>query len=217
MTRKRVINKSTTFNEINKKIDKERERMQSDIDSFNLVEHAGGSINNLPVKTKAFGSWLDAHRVNNPFIGKHVTSAPEEYTEEIKLNDDEVLDEEATETFLTQANVGLTAFDPNSTFGDEVEYLGDALKGDSTHDAKFIDLSIIENMTKKYLALAESEIEFEAIRAMKAYHGDNSYKSDLNISNIIEESKILFIEQKKQDIVNAEPLKLSSTNKNVTI
>lgn len=214
MTRKKVINKREAFATINKEIEHERQTIQSDIDSFDIVEHAGGSINNLIVKTPEFGTWLAAHRANNPFIGKHVTAAPEEYTEEIKLNDDEVLDEAATQEFLTQANKGIEDFDPNSTFGGKVEDHGEALKGDGNHDKKFIDLSIIENITKNYLALPEAEIEIEANRAIQAYHGDNSYETSINVSNIIEESKILFIEQKKQEESKAEQLKIATIKNN---
>jgi hypothetical protein len=211
MARKKVIKKGEAFASINKEIEIERQSVQTDVDKFDIVEHAGGSINNLPVKTKEFGSWLDAHRANNPFIGKHVTAAPEEYTEEVKLNDDEVLDEAAASEFMNQANLGAADFNPNSSYGDEVEDYGEALKGDNEHDKKFIDLSIIENMTKRYLSLPESKIVDEANRAMKAYHGDNSYETSINISNIIEESKVLFIEQKKQEQANAEQLKIAST------
>lgn len=217
MARKKIINNSKLINSIdliNKKIEAERQSSQDEIDSFDIVKHAGGSINNLPVKTKEFGSWLAAHQSTNPFIGKHVTSAPEEYTEAIKLNDDEVLDEADTQEFINQSTLGAAEFDPNSSFGDEADDYKKAFKGDDTHDNKFIDLNIIENMTKKYLSLSGSMIEDKANIAMQTYHDDKFYETPINVSNIIKESKILFIEQKKQQNSNTAPLKLTSTKFN---
>lgn len=211
MIRKRVIRKSTEFNDINKKHNDDQQKIVISDSSFDIVQHAGGSINNLTVKTKEFNTWLDAHRVNNPFIGKHVTYAPEEYTSEIRLNDDTVLDDESLRIFTEADSLGMEKFDPNSTFGLQVEEVGDSLKGDNTHESKFIDLSIVENVTKKYLLLSDSDIELESIRIMKQYHSDDAYVSDIDIDSITKETKLTLIEYKPECDVNREQLRIQAT------
>lgn len=208
MPRKKVIRPS----EQDKKTQdtyKEEKLKHEDVGSVNLVAYAGGSINNLPVKSKAFNTWLDAHRSNNPFIGKHVTAAPEEYTEEVRLDDDETLSPEEAEAFLNNENIGLQEFDPNSKFGAEAEELGEALIGDDKHDARFIDITIAENITNKLLGQPIDEIEKEANKAMQSYHGDVHYTTEIDVSKIIETSTVRLIEQRKAAEEHQEQLKIT--------
>lgn len=213
MPRKKVIKRPESFDKIKDSFEEEKNKA-NEVVSVDLVKHAGGSINNLPVKTKAFGSWLEAHRSTNPFIGKHVTAAPEEFTEEVKLDDEEVLDDASAAAILAQASAGAGEFDPNSTFGEQAEDLGESLRDDGNHEKKFIDLTIAENTTRKYLALPEHKIEEEAKRAMKAYHDDNDYEPEINVSAIVEESKVLFLEQKKEEKEKREQLKIARMKDN---
>lgn len=194
MPRKKVIRKSTEMEKIKDKIEAER---SGHSDSINLVEHAGGSIDNLPVKTKAFNTWLDAHRANNPFIGKHVTSAHEEYTEEVRLGDDEEMSQEEMNAFLDDQEIGLGGFDPNSNYGAEAEEHGEALIGDGKHDTRFIDITIAENITNKLLGKSVEDIEKASIKAMRDYHSDDEYKPEIDLSKVIEESSTRLIEQSK--------------------
>jgi hypothetical protein len=208
MPRKQVIRPSEQDKKTQDTYNEERLKHE-DVGSVDLVAYAGGSINNLPVKSKAFNTWLDAHRSNNPFIGKHVTAAPEEYTEEVRLNDDETLSPEETEAFLNNDDIGLQTFDPNSKFGGEAEELGEALIGDDKHDVRFIDITIAENITNKLLGRPIEEIEKEATKAMQSYYGDAHYTTDIDVSKIIETSTVRLIEQQKAAGEHPEQLKLT--------
>jgi len=208
MPRKKVIRP----NEQDKKTHdtyKEEKLNYEDTGSVDLVAYAGGSINNLPVKSKAFNTWLDAHRSNNPFIGKHVTAAPEEYTEEVRINDDETLTPEETVMFLNNEDIGMQGFDPNSNFGGEAEELGEALIGDDKHDSRFIDITIAESITIKLIGRPVEEIEKDATKAIQSYHGDAHYETQIDVSKIVETSSICLIAQRKASEKNQETLKIT--------
>lgn len=194
MARKKVIPKRDIIEKVRQDIAKEQESHEAPA-TLDLVKHAGGSINNLPVKTEEFKQWLDDHQKINPFIGKHAHYSQEDSAEEVQLDDREELTGKKAAKCLRLAEEGSKEFDPNSSFGEKAKSLGAALKGDDNHDKKFIDITIAENMTHKLLNRPEEEIVEEAKKAMKIYHDDDKYETPINVSRIVEESKILFIEE----------------------
>ena len=203
MARKKVISKKDSYQKIKEAVSKQNKQITDSITGTALAERAGGSINNLPVKTKEFKGWLEAHQSTNPFIGKHVTAAPEYFTEEKKISED-IVDANDCNLNINGVNVNPLSdnnvkFDPSDDSGPKVEDLGGALKGDDKHDKKFIDISIIENTTKRLLTSESSDIIDEAKNALKSYHSDPQYDTEMNIEKIIEEHKVMLLTNQNND------------------
>lgn len=194
MARKTIIPKKDIL--ANATVEIAKERLNHTIPpSVDLVKYAGGSINNLPVKTEEFKTWLQSHQERNPFIGKHAHYSAEDSADEVQLDDREELVGSKANKYIKIAEEGAKVFDPTSMFGAKVEKLGPSLKNDNDHDMKFIDITIVENMTLKLLDRSEDDIISEAKNAIKTYHNDETYETPINVARIVDESKILFIEK----------------------
>lgn len=159
-----------------------------------LIERAGGSISNLPVKTKEFSEWLETQRDRNPLIGReYIESAPEYNSEQIKIGDEkEIYGDDANDLITKEEN---KAHDVEASQSMLSERLGKALKGDDSHDVKFIDMAIIENTTSKLLTSDLDSIILQANEDLKKYHNDNSYETEINTSEVVEQAHILLIEE----------------------
>lgn len=194
MPRKIVISKKDRYNDIQNVL--KQERGEENITTTALVERAGGSISNLPVQTKEFKQWLQTHQAVNPFIGKHVEAAPEYFVEEKKLNE-EVLNITQVDPSVLNTPTSTDAYNPDLDNSELVDDSMEALKNND-HDKKFIDIAIIENVTKLMLTSSSEQIKTHAEEALRVYHKDDAYATKISMDNIIENSKILFIEQQKE-------------------
>jgi hypothetical protein len=193
MPRKTVISRKDSIDKIKSKIDIDTE---SSINiTHELVTTSGGSIDNLPVKTEAFKNWLQEHRDHNPLIGKHVTSAPEETVIEEKVGEEEIIEGSEADAILRSTDDGIEEFNPNSEFGPSLEETGDSIRdGSDNHDKNFIDVTIAENITKKIAFESEEEIEATVISEIKKHHGDDEYEPIVDLTGIIERTKLITIE-----------------------
>lgn len=191
MPRKIIISKKNTYETIQNVLKKERG--EDNITTTALVERAGGSISNLPVQTEEFKQWLQTHQSTNPFIGKHVSAAPEYFVEEKKLNE-EVVNINQVDPSVLNAPSSNDAYNPDADTSEMVDETREALKND-THDKKFIDIAIIENVTKLMLTAPLDKIKEHAEEAMRVYHKKDDYATEIVMDDVIENSKVLFIEQ----------------------
>lgn len=193
MTRKIIIN--------NKDIQlKYREELNSipvesmELSHNALIERAGGSISNLPVKTKEFADWIEDQQKNrNPLIGKqYITSASEYNTEQFKLGDDiELKGNSAIDLIKTEEG---KAFDVDASQEIMNSNIGES---DDNHDTKFIDMVIIENATQKLLTTDIESVLINANDELKKYHNNNEYQTEINALDVIEQTQLLMIEEQK--------------------
>jgi len=186
MARKKRASQKEKFLKIQDEVKKQKDESQKNLPS--ITRDSGGSIDKLPVQTKAFNNWLTEHQNINPFIGKHVTSAPEYNTDQRELDSEEV---EATDDMLK--GFDSTAYNPNDKDGLHEEDLSNAPKINRESHTKFIDINIIENETRLLTSKTNEEIESLVIDKMKSYHDDENYETEIEINKIIEHTKILMI------------------------
>jgi hypothetical protein len=187
MARKQRPSRKEQFDKIRESVDKQRQEAEDKLPA--IAKDSGGSIDKLPVKTKAFNKWLTEHQDANPFIGKHVTSAPEYNVSQNELEQEEV---EATPELLKSFET--TAFNPESDDGLVEEDLGEAPKVNNESDKKFIDITITENATRRLSDKTNEEIQEHAINSMRSYHDDSEYTPEVNLEPIIEHAKVLLLE-----------------------
>lgn len=154
---------------------------------------AGGSINNLPVNTPEFKNWLELHRERNPFIGKHVTAAPEYNVEQMDLGTSSDEDNKANEELLQKINDNVIAFNIDE------EEVGVAPKVDEGKDKMFIDMLLVENAAKRLVNKSTEEIQEHAVSMMRSYHNDPNYNTGLDLGAVVEQSKVLAIANKTND------------------
>lgn len=193
MTRKTILSKKETYAKY-QEVMKEHLNEPMELSHNALVERAGGSISNLPVKTKEFADWLQDQRERNPLIGRdYIEAAPEYNSEQIKMNDEkELYGSDATELVDKEES---KAFDVEASQSMLSDRLGAALIGDDSHDTKFIDMAIISNATKQLLTSDVDSITTHATDELKKYHGDANYQTDINVTDVIEQEQILLIEE----------------------
>lgn len=188
MARKKRPSRKEQFTKIRESVDKQRQEAEEKLPA--IVKDSGGSIDKLPVKTKAFSKWLSEHQDANPFIGKHVTSASEYNVSQTELDKVEV---EATPELLK--SLENTKFNPESNDGLTEEYLGEAPKVHNDSDKKFIDITLIENATRRLSGKPNEEIKEHAINSMRSYHDNSDYTPEVNLEPIIEHTKVLLLEK----------------------
>lgn len=186
MARKKRASQKEKFLKIQAEVEKQKEEAENNLPS--ITRESGGSIDKLPVQTKAFNNWLTEHQNINPFIGKHVTSAPEYNTEQKELDSEEF---EATDDMLK--GFEYTTYDPNDESGLQEEDLSNAPKVERDSHTKFIDINIIENETRLLAGKPNEEIESHVINKMKSYHDDENYQTEIEVNRIIEHTKTLMI------------------------
>lgn len=186
MARKKRPSQKEKFIKAHTEIEKQKEDAEKNLPS--ITRDSGGSIDKLPVQTKAFNNWLTEHQNINPFIGKHVTSAPEFNTEQKELDSEEI---EATDEMIKDFQD--SEYNPNAEGGLQEEDLSNAPKVDRDSHTKFIDINIIENETRLLPGKTTEEIESHVIEKMKSYHDDENYESDIKIEEVIEHTKTLMI------------------------
>jgi hypothetical protein len=179
-----------------------------------ITRDTGGSIGNLPIKTKAFKNWLDNIRENiNPLIGKkYLTAAPEFSTGDKLMDDMEVsdlsgsMDDALTNQAKDFNGDDLESFyifnDNNDTDPDAPPQV--APKDDMGSEEKFIDINIIENAVREAFADIDGAFDEEVVQnkaedKLKDYHEDKEYTTKVNLPNIISNYKQNLIERKKEE------------------
>ena len=195
MPRKQVISKKATYQHY-----KETVLIDDDVDltPTQLVEYAGGSISNLPVKTQEFKDWLTEQQKINPLVGKkHVEPAPEYYTDQIKMKDDKFVDSIEAEKIIEKATN--TTFNPNDNSGEQVDTVIKGITGDD-HDLRFIDMAIVENITKEMINSPKEDIIEKSNAEIKKYHNNDAYESEINIKDVIEQTEFLILEEIKEKL-----------------
>jgi len=194
MARKIRESRKEQFAKIQEEVDVQKKEAEAQLPA--ITRDSGGSIDKLPTKTKAFNKWLTAHQDANPFIGKHVTSAPEFNVEQHEIENEEV---DATPEMLKSMED--SEYNPDATGGLQEEDLGEAPKIDKGSDKKFMDITITENATRRLIGKSNEEIQDYAINTMKSYHEDSDYAPEIELDSVIENAKILILEagpQKKK-------------------
>ena len=188
--RKQTVSKREEYQKLKEVVAKQELEVQS---ANMVVYESGGSINNLPVDTPAFHKWLDTHRDRNPFIGKHVTAAPEHNVEQMDLGAITEKDGLETQEMLDKIKNDIPAFNL-----DEDE-LGQAPKADQGQDKLFIDILLVENSAKRLINKSSEEIKEHAVNMMRSYHSDPNYNTGLDLEAVVEQSKVLAIANKTND------------------
>ena len=159
-----------------------------------IVQDSGGSINNLPVKTPEFQQWLQLHRDANPFIGRHVTSAPEYNVSQTDLGLSETKESENEHAELLhkiENYISITGLEESLIDGTE------APKANANQDKKFIDILLVESAAKRLLTQGNDEIKEHSISLMRSYHNQSDYTTEIDLDMIVERSKLIAIESKK--------------------
>lgn len=188
MARKKRPSQKELFSKIQKEVDGQKKEAEENLPA--IARDSGGSIDKLPVKTKAFSKWLTDHQSTNPFIGKHVTAAPEFNVEQKDI--EEVEEIEATPEML-KGFENLT-FNPEDDGGLQEEDLGEAPKVNNDSDKKFIDITITENSTKRLSDKSNEEIKEYALNTMRSYHNNEDYETKIEMNSVIENTKVLLLE-----------------------
>jgi len=194
MPRKIRKRKKEDISKIRESVKKEKESIENALPS--IVKDTGGSISNLPVKTKEYKNWLTDIRKNiNPLIGKsYLTSAPE-FDSEDKLVDDQKV-EDTTPELAKVLSQGAGKFDLEKDFSPEVKELGKGPKaGVDEKIEKFMDQTIVENTTKKFSTREDDQIREHAESQIKTYHDDPTYETDIDIDEVISTYKNMLVIQ----------------------
>lgn len=202
MTRERLIRKKEDVNKIRKYIH-EVNNPTKNVPS--IVDKSYGSIGEVKTKSLYFKLWVKGKHVGNSLIGSgNVQSAPEYSTDSV-LVDQHV--GEMTDDIQQNLEKGASAYDKDNidtVDTTQLEDLGISPKLDLGKDKKFIDLSIIENTTKRLIGKTLEEVEENCKLQMKAFHDDPNYETDMNMANIIStyKNKLIATGQDKKLISN---------------
>lgn len=187
MARKMRKSQKENFAKIKEVVDTQKSEFEAKLPA--IARDSGGSLDKLPVKTKAFQQWLTEHQYSNPFIGKHVTSAPEYGTKQKDLESEVV---EVTPELLK--SMEYAEFDSTSDDGLKEEDLGEAPKVNDDVDKKFIDITITENATRRLSERTNEEIEEHAINTMRSYHDNPDYETRIELNSVIDNAKSILLE-----------------------
>jgi len=211
----RVKRKREEVQKVKDSIQEEREEIAKSLPP--IVRDTGGSIAGLGNKQPHFKKWVaKLQKEVNPLIGKdYIRSADEYNTDQQMVGDASV--EEMTPEMMEMINQGKDEFqsnvlnpDHNSTVRDFLNDEDDAatttvdtaeaLK-DGADDAEmdFIDITIVENLTKELNDQITEDIEKEAKEKLKEYHQNKDYEANIDIPEVIENYKFLLIEQTKKN------------------
>ena len=170
-----------------------------------IVRDTGGSIAALNGnKSLYFKKWVhDLQERKNPLIGKDYIMAATEYNTESKLIGEAKIEELSDEMRVTLDN-GAKEYKNNT-----VDYNKDDQTGLDTGDdeaslkehvdeaeANFIDITIVENLTKDLQDQIDEDIEKEARSKLKEYHQDDEYEPEIDISSVIENFRFVLIANK---------------------
>ncbi len=185
MRRKRASRKEELL-QIKKDIEEQKNELDSKLPS--IIRDTGGSIDKLPVKSKEFNKWLTSHQELNPFIGKHVTSAPEFNVNSKDMGHKlEDIDDEGLKSIRNEYN--------NITEED----LGESHKSNDDFDKKFIDINIIEKATRILSHKSIDDIKTLANDMMVIHHGQDDYKTEIEMDSVIENAKVLSLTSNKKN------------------
>jgi len=173
-----------------------------------IVRDTGGSIAALNGnKSLYFKKWVrDLQERKNPLIGKDYIMAAKEYNTESKLIGEAKVEDLSDEMRDTLDN-GAKEYKNNTVdynkddqtgldTGDDEASLKD--RGDES-EANFIDITIVENLTKDLQDQIDEDIEKEARSKLKEYHQDDEYEPEIDIPSVIENFRFVLIAHKSSD------------------
>jgi hypothetical protein len=189
----RLKRKKEELSEVKKVIQQEQDDIKRSLPP--IVIDTGGSIGNLNINTPAFKKWLvEVREKINPLIGKTYLSAAPEYSSKEQMVEKSASVEGLTDVFRKVLEKGASTFDPKDSSGPEAENSGDLFKINDVEN-KFIDIVIVENLTKKMSRETIENIEKTAIEELKDYYSNPEYITKIPIKEVIENYKnILLIE-----------------------
>ena len=81
----------------------------------------------------------------------------------------------------------------------DIENICEAPKLNQNQDKKFIDMLLVESSAKKLVSKSNEEIKDYSIQLMKSYHDDSNYNTSIDLDMVVEQSKVLAIESKKDE------------------
>jgi len=180
-------------NKIRQSIQDVKDSASEKLPTLTDVGKAGGSIKGVTSKSLYFKRWVNMQQQINPLIGKHITAAPEYSTESV-IVDQKVTD--LSDDMKENLNKGTESYNPEAD-DTKVEDLGTAPKVDHQKDKKFIDISIIENTTRRMVSHKNQEIEDSCKHQMRSYHDDPNYETEMPVNQIIEEYRSNLIAAEK--------------------
>ena len=178
-----------------------------------VVTETGGSISALSKnKQPEFNTWLTTLQGNNRFIGKDYMQSAEEYNTDSKMVGDAQIGS-LSDSDMETLKSGTGDFNPETTkdsynpidnnqTNDEDQKTEQESVNKYADDAEngFIDITIIENLTKEFNDQLDEDIEKKAEEQLKVYHNDNTYKSPVDIPTVIENYKNLLIANHNPEI-----------------
>jgi len=197
MPRRKFTRNKEDLKKVKEVIDKQHQEVEEARPP--IVRDTGGSIANLKNKSRYFKKWvLNLQEKVNPLIGKHVESAPE-YTVNPLMLDQDV--EDMSDEMAKVLEKGAAEFNPDDdTFEADSEEVQESIKKDDDKSEKFIDISIVENITRKMSTDEDEKIEEVCDEHLKSYHNDSKYETKIPVKSVIENyRKILVLENKQSE------------------
>ena len=170
-----------------------------------MVRDTGGSIGALDGnKSLYFKKWLvNLQERKNPLIGKKYITAAEEYNTESKLIGEASV-ENLSDAMKNTLDKGAEKYNKDSSNIPDDDNTGSLNEDDNTGSLKnsvdesernFIDITIVENLTKELQGQIDEDIEKESRARLKEYHQNNNYEPEIDIPSVIENFKFVLISQ----------------------
>jgi len=170
-----------------------------------MVRDTGGSIGALDGnKSLYFKKWLvNLQERKNPLIGKKYITAAEEYNTESKLIGEASV-EDLSDAMKTILDKGAEKYNKDSSNISDDGNTGSLNENNNTGSLKnsvdecernFIDITIVENLTKELQGQIDEDIEKESRARLKEYHQNNNYEPEIDIPSVIENFKFVLISQ----------------------
>lgn len=207
----RIKRKKEDVKKIKDSIAEERKEV---VDSLPpMVKDTGGSIAALNSnKSLYFKKWVTDLQKKNICIGKSYLTAAEEYNTESKMVGEPEMGE-MTPEMLATLNNGAEEYKSNIENPDTSDIGAflkdkDAIEEEVEHDEAeslkeagaeaeigFIDITIVENLTKELQDQMDEDIESAAREKLKEYHQNPEYEPKIDIPSVIENYKDVMIAQ----------------------
>lgn len=168
-----------------------------------LAKSTTGSFTNMPMNSPYFRKWLEERREKNFLIGKHVTDAPE-YNTPTRNFGETVLSSEDPDAkeYLELLTSEVKEYDKSEkeVFGLKIFEDGESNKtSNKNFDEKFLDIVIVENVTRQLPATTSvEEVIQKAKEEMCDFHEDENYSSELDFTKIIEDTRVIMIANQQE-------------------
>jgi hypothetical protein len=177
-----------------KEQDEEYNAIPVDLGSKELTEYSGGSIDNLAITTPEFKKWLTIQQSINPFIAKHVTAAPEHYTEQKMVGNAKMVDGNDLKELLDSIEEGTENYKPVGIDG----YTGGERDPNDETFNNFMDMVISENAVLMLPDYSIDDLESFIEESLKMYYDDEDYQPKIDIREAIENKRQFLLEQQEK-------------------